>query len=310
MARAQMKASPQAIAALKAQLAAANQANEAKRPDIALEKADRLLATHPRLAQAHLVRATALMSFRKVDLALAALSEAAKCAPQDEAIWTRYVTDLHRAGQKGRARRVAEKAPLKGLAKKRLKALAKGGPNLATTSLGDVPPERVHEVRRAIEAGRLDDARDLLDPLIADWPEVAFLHNMRGIIHMESGSNGAAEQALRRALTLSPGFAEAQANLGAALSRTGQIREAVEVLSAAFSANPLDYAAKYNLADALYQAGRLNEARILGEEMRDQSPDNNDVLTHLARVYGGMGEHQRVVETIQKVWASRPVDMG
>jgi len=83
MARAQMKASPQAIAALKAQLAAAKQANEAKRPDIALEKADRLLATHPRLAQAHLVRATALMSFRKVDLALAALGEAAKCAPQD-----------------------------------------------------------------------------------------------------------------------------------------------------------------------------------------------------------------------------------
>jgi len=220
------------------------------------------------------------------------------------------VTDLHRAGQKGRARRVADKAPLKGMAKKRLKALAKGGPNLATTSLGDVPPDRVHEVRRAIEAGRLDDARDLLDPLIADWPDVAFLHNMRGIIHMESGSNGAAEQAFRRALTLSPGFAEAQANLGAALSRTGQIREAVEVLSAAFSANPFDYAAKYNLADALYQAGRLNEARILGEEIRDQSPDNNDVLTHLARVYGGMGEHQRVVETIQKVWASRPVDMG
>lgn len=303
-----IKASQSTVQRSKAEIAASEAAIIAHRPQEALSRMDALLTEFPKLAKAHLVRADALMAMREVDLSLAALGQATKFAPKSEELWARFITDLHRAGHKGRARRIADKAPLKGPASKRLKTLAKDGPNLATTSLGDVPTERVHDVRRAIEAGALGKARELLEPLITTWPEVAFLYNMRGIIEMDVRHYAAAEADFRKALGLSPEFAEAKANLGASLSRQHRANEAIEVLGAAFEENPLNQAAKLNFADALFQAGRDTESRILAEEMLAKNPNDYDVLAHLARIYGKKGEHQKVVDTIQKIWNAKGYD--
>ena len=303
MARTPNTASPQDIASAKAEIASAAQALNANRPEIALGRMDKLLAKFPALAQAHALRATALMKLREVDLALAALGQATKYAPQSEELWTRYITDLHRAGQKGRARRVAGKATLKGAAKKRLKDLAKDGPNLATTSLGEVPAERVHEVRRAIEAQQCQDAQDLMIPLMSSWPDVAFLYNMRGIISMECEDFETAEIDFLHALQLSPTFAEAKANLGAALCRMDRFNDALRILRPAHAENPLDPVAAFNLSDALYQSGDMRTSMELVDGLLKKWPSNTTYLSHRARIFSHLGRHQQVLEVTEKIWA-------
>ena len=76
----------------------------------------------------------------------------------------------------------------------------------------------------------------------------------------ERGDLSRAAEAYRRAIEISPQFAEAHANLGVVLARLGQYKEAVLSYERALAINPRLTAAKLNLGLAHYRAGALRPA--------------------------------------------------
>jgi chemotaxis protein methyltransferase WspC len=63
------------------------------------------------------------------------------------------------------------------------------------------------------EAGDRDTAVRALDALVRDAPDDVEAHALLGILHATAGRTAAARDALRRALYLDPGHAEARAQL-------------------------------------------------------------------------------------------------
>ncbi|MDO8806656.1 MAG: tetratricopeptide repeat protein [Elusimicrobiota bacterium] len=89
------------------------------------------------------------------------------------------------------------------------------------------------------ELGRYDDALSALDKALRADPENARLHNARGVVLRFLKKDGAAEAAFRRALRLSPAFADARLNLAAVAAARGGESEARFLYNEALAFNNL-----------------------------------------------------------------------
>ncbi|HKP62032.1 MAG TPA: tetratricopeptide repeat protein [Polyangiales bacterium] len=78
----------------------------------------------------------------------------------------------------------------------------------------------------------------------------------------------------RKALAIDPHFAEAQNNLGVLLRESGQLDEAVKLLSGAAKANPNSAAAHQNLALALEDSKQLEQAGSEYKRALELTPDD------------------------------------
>jgi|GEM_PF-794091 len=223
-----------------------------------LEAAAARAPRHPLL---HLSLAGILRDLGEGEAALARYKAAAEAGGRDPRLWHAFVTELLRAGLKGRARAAAARAPLAPADRKALVALAERGLGGPAATLGGAPPDRVRALQAAIAAGRLVEARALAAALLAAHPESAFVLNLRGVVALAENSPAEAEPFLRQALALVPGFVEARTNLGLALLRTARLDEAIAVLEAAVAADPSSVDARTNLASALAEA-RYHDAAL------------------------------------------------
>lgn len=160
---------------------------------------------------------------------------------------------------------------------------------------------QVRESERLIQAGRHDDAIDLLTGVLEDDPtNLSALLNI-GIAYTESGRNAAALQALRfylrhdeknceaweaigcahlrrkeydeaercfeRAMDLDPENASVLRNYSVLLSRTDRGRESYLTLRKSRGLNPNDLLTTFALASACRFLGRDNEALELYREL-------------------------------------------
>src|SRR5215472_11355650 len=76
-------------------------------------------------------------------------------------------------------------------------------------------------VRRALSAGRFDEAIETLKKAAAAEPENASMHNELGHAQLLAGQPAASVESLRRAVALDPHSETAQLRLGVALSKLG-----------------------------------------------------------------------------------------
>jgi Flp pilus assembly protein TadD len=109
------------------------------------------------------------------------------------------------------------------------------------------------------QAGRLDVARDWLQRAIEQSSSPRFLSKL-GEIERMRGDFEAAQVALKAALALDPGLAEAYNNFGMLMLDQGRFVEAASLLMSATQANPALAMAHYNLGIALKELNYLDEA--------------------------------------------------
>jgi Flp pilus assembly protein TadD len=109
-------------------------------------------------------------------------------------------------------------------------------------------------------AGRLREAEELYQLILAQRPEHVDAMQNLGIIAQQSGRNDLAVNLIRRAVALRPNYAEAYSNLGNALKDNGQLDEAIAACRRAIALNPHLPEAHSNLGSVLRDKGQLDEA--------------------------------------------------
>jgi Flp pilus assembly protein TadD len=97
-------------------------------------------------------------------------------------------------------------------------------------------------------------------------PEQPLILNFLGYAKLERGEDlDNAEAMIRKASELAPGDASITDSLGWAQYKRGRLKEAIETLQRAATADPSQAEIREHLGDALYDAGRRFEARFAWE---------------------------------------------
>ena len=217
--------------------------------------------------------------------ALARFRTAAELAPRDASRWLEFVDELLKDGQKGRARKVAQKAPLKGPDKKRLMDLARKGRGQTGPATGGIDQAALSRLQNMLSEGKATQARSETEDLLKEHPDSAFLHNLRGVAALAERDTSVAVECFRRTLELSPDFAGAAANLGLALVRQRDFDSAIKVLQNVVSFDPSSLEARTNLANAYLDAGYFPQAAEAAGEVLKLAKDDRDGLKILVSAH-------------------------
>lgn len=133
------------------------------------------------------------------------------------------------------------------------------------------------------QAGYWRNTRTLFEHAVAVTPENAVAQNDLGVCLLQAGELGPAEQHLREAVRISPGYGSALVNLGNCLGRQDRVDEAVDMLQKAVKtgANPQFH---YNLAYWLIQKGNKEDAEVHFREAVRLAPAYVDAWFNLGLV--------------------------
>lgn len=155
------------------------------------------------------------------------------------------------------------------------------------------PSPAVGLARVALILGRLDDAQQILDHVLADHPKSVEALTYRGVVADAREDPSAALQLLERAVAVDATFAPAHANLGRLLGQLGRWSEARLAFRTALALAPRQPALVPLLALAATRAGSLDEAIEVLTKHLERSPDHLDAIVTLADVLieAKMGDH-------------------
>jgi tetratricopeptide (TPR) repeat protein len=124
----------------------------------------------------------------------------------------------------------------------------------------DAVEPAVDLARQLVEDGAADRAIGVLDAAIDATRQVALLHDERGAVLLAHGNPRGAESSLRRAVAIDPKLAGARVNLAEALADLSRHDEAAALLEAVIPELAEPAQARLNLAYTQFQLGRWREA--------------------------------------------------
>jgi len=132
--------------------------------------------------------------------------------------------------------------------------------------------DKIDQVESAINAGRLDEARILLETL----PPGTETLRLRAQLAFKMGHPDAAERALRQFLELAPGHERARANLASVLHSLHRSSEAIDEISRLRLMRNDDGVRKFE-ASALAQIGRYHDALAIHERLLEHKSEDSSL---------------------------------
>ncbi len=149
---------------------------------------------------------------------------------------------------------------------------------LATTEMPLLAVAHTHLGTAYMQDGAFDQAEASLKRAIALEPDDSDALGNLGLMYTTMpGRNADARRLFERAATAAPGNAVAQANLGTWYLNNGNLRAAIERLTAALALAPDYLGGMINLALAHARSGNYEEARRLAVQALALDPGNNAV---------------------------------
>lgn len=148
------------------------------------------------------------------------------------------------------------------------------------------PAQALQEALSYVSAGHLDRALRACRKLARARPDLVDSHLLLVEIHRQLGDEARARESAARVLRLRPGWGEAQlrAALGDLLNDLGRYAEAEDRYRSALALQPGFADARYNLAAALYAAGRTPDAVIELQALLEIDPRAADVREQLVHL--------------------------
>lgn len=162
-------------------------------------------------------------------------------------------------------------------------------PKWTLARAGEYGFEDVRLMREAIAHHRQADLRRALaaiDAAIAQRPDDAYYHELRGQIQMEGRQIKPAVAAYARATNLDPRNALILGAYGRALLADGQVREAAKFLESARARDGRDFRVLRDLAQAEAQLGNNGMASVLTAERYAMAGRLGDAKIHAERASG------------------------
>jgi tetratricopeptide (TPR) repeat protein len=139
----------------------------------------------------------------------------------------------------------------------------------------DVPADAQAAYREGMELivkGQRDAGVESLKRALDIYPKYVRAQNDLGVVYLEANRLDEAADAFTSALKINGRFSYARLNLGITLNRQGKHAEAAALLETLFKENPTLPGVRSTYADALYDAGRLADARrVLRAGLEDET---------------------------------------
>ncbi len=140
------------------------------------------------------------------------------------------------------------------------------------------------KARDALAGRDYEAAREGFQDLVNHDPRDAVARHELGTALAQLGRYREAEEELRRAIGLRPGFPEALLNLAGVLQATGRYKDSEDPLRRALKAKPAYLEARVSLGMSLMLLGRTREARDSYEKALRAAPRNTQTLVGLGQV--------------------------
>lgn len=131
-------------------------------------------------------------------------------------------------------------------------------------------------------ARRPQEARDVLDDLIAAYPTEARAWNLRGTVRFAIGEETEALADHEQALRLKPDAPDVLANAALLYSRAGRMQDALAATETALRLAPDYTLALHRRMNVLNEIGDSAAALVLAERLLDRAPEDAEVLLDAA----------------------------
>ncbi|HYD68958.1 tetratricopeptide repeat protein, partial [Azospirillum sp.] len=257
----------------------------ARRPEAALNAAERTLALAPDTAAGHRHKAGALARLGRLDAAAAALAEAERREPQAAETLALKALLTMLAGRLEEADRLFAQA-------------LSLNPGLAEAQANHAQVlsrlDRHEAALKAAEAAR------------AAKPELAGVHHLLGSFHLRSGRLDEAEAAWRQALRLEPELRAAATDLAELLRRRGREDETESVLRQAIAASPDRFELHLQLSGLLFTAGRVDGAAEAARQALRLKPGCVEARLNLAGALSHLGRGEEAEREARMALNQRP----
>ncbi|HRV07201.1 MAG TPA: sulfatase-like hydrolase/transferase [Acidobacteriota bacterium] len=171
---------------------------------------------------------------------------------------------------------------------------------------GADPKDKIHlfnQIWRSVELtqeGRVHQAVQLLDRVLAEDPEVFVAHSLQALNRLRLQQPDQALRHLETAARLRPEDAGTHLYLGIALFQLGRLKEAREALEESLDLEPANVAAMNNLGTVLVHLGDLQRARTIFEQLLEQRPDDAATWLNLGVVELTLGNPEQAVSRLEK----------
>ena len=157
-----------------------------------------------------------------------------------------------------------------------------------------------------LKAGRLDEAKLLLEKVCATDRRDAEAWCLLGAVHERVGTSDQAETCYRHAAELEPGRAEIHFALGNVQHAAGLLDAAITSYRRALAIRPDFLEAQANLGAALESLGRLEEALRSFEHALALDPARAETHYNLANVQRRLGRHDVAIRAYREALRLRP----
>ncbi len=151
------------------------------------------------------------------------------------------------------------------------------------------------------QQGRLAEARQAYDAVLAREPDHAEALHLSGVIGFQTGQVEQGLELVRRAIAINPGAAGPYANIGEALNRIGRHAEAAEALTRAVTLDPGLARAHGQLGMALLELGRDQTALQHLDQALGIQPDMLDALNARAFILRRAGRLEAALADVARV---------
>jgi len=158
----------------------------------------------------------------------------------------------------------------------------------------------------ALQDGRLEEAQELIASALRTDPKDAAALNNLGMVYLRKGELDKARGQFERAVKMKPNSLDALTSLGAVLRQLGRAVEALVPLRRAYSQNPQSAVVCNLIGACLMDTAQAQEAVIFFETATRIEPNLSDGWSNLSIALNSMGEFARAQDCADKAVALNP----
>jgi Flp pilus assembly protein TadD len=159
-----------------------------------------------------------------------------------------------------------------------------------------------------LQASYWKNSETLWTHTIAVTSNNSFAHNNLGAALTRGGQVDEGITQLQRAVAINPGFAKGWDDLGLAHSQNGQLGEAIIQFKKALAINPNNAQAHYNLGAALAEKGQVDAAIAEYQAALALNPNDSDTCNNLGYALAQKGQIDEATVQFQRALAIDPND--